>query len=122
MKRFIFLLIVLLSAACNKKPETLVEGGYDQQEMDAAIAKAQSEVDSFIAELAKNNGSNFAVKVPITDKGETEHFWLTNVFYRDGKFSGLLGNDPGIVTNVKYGDTITVAKSGDFGLALYARR
>lgn len=111
MKRFTFLLIVLLASACTKKPETLIEGGYDQQEMDAAIARARSEVDSFIAVLAKNDGSNFAVKVPITDKGETEHFWLTNVFYREGQFSGLLGNDPGTVTNVKYGDTITVAKA-----------
>jgi uncharacterized protein YegJ (DUF2314 family) len=79
--------------------------------MDAAIARARSEVDSFIAEMSKGNGWDFAVKVPIEDKGETEHFWLTDIVYRNGKFEGVIGNEPGIVTNVKFGQKWTAKKS-----------
>ena len=104
-------LLILVCCSCSKSPKTLVKGGYDEQEMDAAIARARREVDSFLAEMSKGNGTDFAVKVPIEDKGETEHFWLTNIVYRNGKFEGLIGNDPGIVTNVKSGQKWTVKKS-----------
>jgi uncharacterized protein YegJ (DUF2314 family) len=111
MKRWLVLLLVAACAACSDpKPETLVEGGYDEAEMAAAIARAQTEVDSFIATLSNGNGSDFAVKVPIDDKGETEHFWLTDITYRDGEFEGRIGNDPGVVTNVRFGQTVKVRK------------
>ena len=71
----VFLVVAL--CACSKAPETLVKGGYDEEEMEAAIARARSEVDSFLAEMSKGNGTDFAVKVPIEDKDESEHFWLT---------------------------------------------
>ena len=104
--------LFLACCACGRSPETLVEGGYDQQEMDAAIARARNEVDAFVAELAKGNGADFAVKAPIEDQGQTEHFWLTDVVYRDGEFEGVIGNDPGIVGNVKFGQKWTI-KKGD---------
>ena len=103
--------LIIACCSCSKSPETLIKGGYDEQEMDAAIARARSEVDSFIAEMSKGNGTDFAVKVPIQDKGETEHFWLTDIVYRNGKFEGVIGNEPGMVTNVKNGQKWTVKKS-----------
>jgi uncharacterized protein YegJ (DUF2314 family) len=108
---FVCLILAFCSCSKSKSPETLIEDGYDQKEMDAAIARARSEVDSFIAEMSKGNGSDFAVKVPIEDKGETEHFWLTDIVYRNGKFEGVIGNEPGIVTNVKFGQKWTAKKS-----------
>ena len=112
MKYHFRLLVPLLVGMCCScdQPETLVEGGYDEQEMEAAIARARSEVDSFIAELAKGNGTNFSVKAPIEDQGKTEHFWLTNVVYRDGEFAGKIDNEPGIVGNVKMGQAWTIKK------------
>ena len=107
----LFVCLVLGICSCSKSPETLVKDGYDEQEMDAAIALARSEVDSFIGEMSKGNGTDFAVKVPIEDKGEIEHFWLTDIVYRNGKFEGVIGNEPGIVTNVKSGQKWTVKKS-----------
>jgi uncharacterized protein YegJ (DUF2314 family) len=104
-------LILLSGCSSSKSPSTLVEGGYDQNEMDASIARARLEVDSFIAEMAKGNGTDFAVKVPIQQKDETEHFWLTDVVYHNGKFEGVIGNEPGIVTNVKMGQRWSVKKS-----------
>jgi len=102
--------LVLLLCSCRRDPETLVRGGYDEREMDAAIARARAEVDVFIAALSKGDGSDFAVKAPIQDGGETEHFWLTDVVYRDGAFEGLIGNDPGTVKNVKFGQKWKLSK------------
>jgi uncharacterized protein YegJ (DUF2314 family) len=113
MKYCITLALFLVSlCGCGKStPDTLVESGYDEQEMEAAIARARSELDSFIAELAKPTGSDHAVKAPIEDDGETEHFWLTDVSFMDGTFEGTINNDPGIVGNVKIGQKWTIKKS-----------
>lgn len=98
--------------SCKKaKPETLVTAGYDEAEMEAAIARARKEVDQFIVELEKGTDTSYAVKVPIEDKGKTEHFWLTDIVYRDGQFEGKIGNEPGIVSNVKLGQKWTVKKN-----------
>jgi uncharacterized protein YegJ (DUF2314 family) len=120
MMRLALMFMVVLCTSCGGKPETLVDGGYDEEEMSRAIARARSEVDTFIAVLENRSGSDFAVKVPIEDKGKTEHFWLTDVSHRDGKFTGQIGNDPGLVTNVKFGQTITVTK-GEISDWLYMR-
>ena len=108
----IALLLLLAVSGCDKStPDTLVESGYDEQEMNAAIARARSEVDSFISELSKPTGTNHAVKAPIEDAGETEHFWLTDVSFQNGEFKGTINNDPGIVGNVKLGQTWTIKKT-----------
>lgn len=112
MKRCsIFVLLFFAFCGCSTKPETLVESGYDQQEMDAAIARARSEVDKFIAELAQPTGTDHAVKVPIEDNGETEHFWLIDVSFQNGEFAGTINNDPGIVKNVKIGQAWKAKKA-----------
>jgi uncharacterized protein YegJ (DUF2314 family) len=107
-------LVCLCCSGCGKaddKPETLVESGYDEQEMEAAIARARKEVDTFIAELSRPTGENHAVKVPITDNGQTEHFWLINVSYRNGQFEGEINNEPGMVKNVRSGEKRRANKS-----------
>jgi len=104
-------LIVVLASCTRDAPETPVRNGYDQQEMDAAIAKARSEVDAFIQALTTGQGTDFSVKATIADGDKVEHFWLTNVVYSDGKFAGLIGNDPDFVMNVTFGDRITLDKN-----------
>jgi len=99
----------LFLSACDSKPDTLVEV-YDEDEMDAAIEKAQANVDKFIAVMKAGNGEGFCVKAPITDENGTEHFWIVDITYEKGEFTGEVGNDPGIVKNVKAGDTWTIAK------------
>ena len=108
-----YLTLFLAAAACcscGGKPSTLVEGGYDEKEMEAAIARARKEVDAFVGVLEKKNGQDFSVKAPIEDKGKTEHFWLTDITFKDGQFLGKIGNDPGIVGNVKFGQQWTIKK------------
>lgn len=104
-------LSLLLVCSCSRQPDTLVTGGYDEKEMEAAIARARAEVNVFIAALNEGKGLNFAVKAPVKEGDETEHFWLTDVVYRDGTFEGLIGNDPGVVKNVKFGQKWKIEKS-----------
>lgn len=113
MKYFLCVVLVVISlCGCgSSRPETLIDSGYDQKEMDAAIARARNEVDKFIAELSKPTGESHAVKAPITDKDNTEHFWLTDVTYQNGEFKGKIGNDPGMVKNVKIGQDWTIKKA-----------
>jgi uncharacterized protein YegJ (DUF2314 family) len=107
-----FVLLCLAVCGCGKSaPETLVKSGYDEKEMNDAIARARSEVDSFISELAKPTGNDHAVKAPIEDKGKFEHFWLTDVVFQNGEFKGTINNEPGIVGNVKIGQKWTVKKN-----------
>lgn len=112
MNRNVSVLLISLSClffGCSKKPETLA-GDYDQAEMDAAISRARSETDVFIKVLASNDADSFSVKAPITDSNGTEHFWITDVRFVDGMFIGLVGNDPGIVKNVRFGQEWKIKK------------
>lgn len=103
-------MLLLICGSCAEPPDTLIQGGYDEQEMEAAMSQAREEMDSLIQELAAGNGSDFAVKVPIEDQGKVEYFWLTDVTYQDGIFAGLIGNDPGIVSNVSFGQDYSIAR------------
>ena len=109
------LLLVVLFAliGCDRKqkPETLVEGGYDQAEMAAATQRALNEVDAFIAELQAGTAESFAVKAPISENGQVEHFWLTEVSFDGEKFTGTINNEPGIVTHVKLGQQWSLGKT-----------
>jgi uncharacterized protein YegJ (DUF2314 family) len=107
----LFLGILVTATAFAQHPETLVRGGFDQKEMDKAIARAKKEIDSFIKELAKPKGKNLAIKVPITDKNGTEFFWLTQVKLKDGVFEGTVTSEPTIVKNVKFMDRRKVKKA-----------
>lgn len=78
--------VVAFAFGCSKKPETLVTEGYDNKAMDAAIARARAEVDSFVAVLVAKEGQSFAVKAPIKDPNGTEHFWLRGAIYFDAIF------------------------------------
>jgi len=111
MNRRLLALAILVLSSCNKKPDTLITSGYDEKEMDAAIARARSEIDRFISELERPTGENHAVKAPIEDAGQTEHFWLTDVRYQNGQFIGTINNEPGMVKNVKLGQKWTIKKA-----------
>lgn len=110
-----FLLCIGLLASCDpegtggERPDTLVSE-YDQSEMDQAIATARSRIDEFLAALEKGGADMYSVKAPITDANGTEHFWLTDVNFENGVFTGAVGNDPGIVENVEFGQSWSVKK------------
>ena len=101
---------VALSPGFSVASETLIAGGYDKAEMAAAIQRAQAEVDDFIADLHARRSQNYAVKAPIEHNGNVEHFWLVDVSYANGRFTGRINNDPGIVSNVKLGQRYSLGK------------
>jgi uncharacterized protein YegJ (DUF2314 family) len=93
-------------AGCSGQPETLVTD-YSEAEMAAAIAQARATFGEFKARLAspQPGDSDFEVKARIEDAQGVEHFWLTDVIVDQEPYFGVIGNDPGIVSNVKLGQT-----------------
>jgi uncharacterized protein YegJ (DUF2314 family) len=83
----------------------------DDPNMAAAIDKAKSTVDTFIAALKspKEGQSEFSIKKEFTDGEHREHMWLTPVTYDGQNFHGTVNNIPELVTSVKLGDAVTVA-------------
>lgn len=82
----------------------------DDEKMNAAIAHARETVNDFIERFQnpKSTNSDFSVKVKIEDGDKVEHFWLSDISYSNGTFSGTIGNDPVFVKNVKFGQQIRV--------------
>jgi uncharacterized protein YegJ (DUF2314 family) len=115
----LFLGMVLFLVGCHKRPDTLVSS-YDQKAMETAISTAKGRVDEFIAVLQSNGADSFSVKAPITDSHGTEHFWITDVSFADGFFTGKVGNEPGIVKNVRFGQDWRIAK-GDISDWMYMK-
>lgn len=122
MKKILLMLSLLFftTAGFSEVSDTLVTGGYDKQAMSDAIKHARKETDQFIEVMNKKDADTFAVKAPITDHGRTEHFWLTDVTYSNGMFIGVISNDPGIVTNVEYGQEWKIKKE-DISDWMYTR-
>lgn len=79
-------------------------------EMSAAIAAARKSLPDLLQAL-REGVDYYAVKVPIVDGGETEHFWLSEVQHVDGAFSGVIDNDPVTVRTVKAGDRFSVREN-----------
>jgi uncharacterized protein YegJ (DUF2314 family) len=72
----------------------------------AAIERARRELPAVLQRFIAGelHGAHFTVKVPITNKGAVEHFWLSDTTYADGYFFGIIDADPQDVSNVKRGD------------------
>ena len=105
------IIVIAAYAGCeNTKPETLASNDYDVTKMDGAIARAKSEVDNFIADFKAKKSENYSVKAPIADGEDIEHFWLIDIEFDGENFHGSIGNEPGIVSNVKFGQKWTLAK------------
>lgn len=120
-----FLLTVLLSlsliTACSRRDKT-VNIDDDDPEMNAAIAKARETLPDFWMAFDRKdtNESTFALKVEISDKAGSEHFWLNNIEKENGKIFGTINNDPNIVRTVKLGERIEIPEA-DISDWLYER-
>ena len=95
--------------ACEKAPpETLFTGSYDESQMDEAMAEARAKWDHFVTAFEAGDADDYSVKVAIEDGEEVEHFWAVDLKYENGKFEGMIGNEPGLVSNIAYGDRVTI--------------
>lgn len=109
--------IVIVVVGCGTKEQPLEDKvtyvADDDTRMNAAIDKAHSTVDAFIAALKmpKPSQSAFAVKMPFTDGGKIEHIWLSPVTYDGSNFHGTVSNEPEDITTVKLGQEVSVSLS-----------
>lgn len=112
MQRYLSIVVAVILAACSSPKSVIMVPDHDP-EMDAAIERARASVGTFISRLQApaQGDANFAVKVPIRDGDQVEHFWLDDVRYANGVFNGKLGNEPEIVTGHKYGENVSVAQT-----------
>src|SRR6187401_3000188 len=104
--------VVLALAGCGTKGpvDKVTDVADDDPRMNAAIAKARSTVDGFIAALKspEPNQSEFSVKVAFTDGRKIEHMWLSPVTYDGANFQGTVNNEPEMVKTVKLGQSVAV--------------
>lgn len=110
-----------LLTACSERDDVFkVES--DDPAMVAAIAKAREALPQFwlVFDKRERGESDFALKVRITDKRGTEHFWVTDIERRDGRTMGTIDNDPNVVASVKLGDRIEIPEA-DISDWLYIR-
>ncbi len=110
-----------LFTACSKR-DTVINVADDDPEMLAAVAKARGTLPDFwkVFDKPEHGESGFSLKVKITDKRGTEHFWVIDLQKQDGKIMGKINNDPEIVANVKLGERIEIPEA-DISDWLYMR-
>ncbi|WP_306462704.1 MULTISPECIES: DUF2314 domain-containing protein [unclassified Mesorhizobium] len=84
----------------------------DDAEMAAAIAKARSSLDDFLAlsDAPPPGTGRFKLKVMVVDGHATEHFWVIPFKRTATGFVGILANEPKLVRNVVFGQNIKFSK------------
>lgn len=108
----VFTVLLPLLTACSKR-DKVVHVADDDPEMLAAIAKGRDTLPQFwtVFDKRERGESGFALKVKITDKHGTEHFWATDIERSEGKIMGTINNDPNIVATVKLGERIQIPEA-----------
>lgn len=119
MKTKILITFILLSfIGCKNSDtaeienQTTISVESDDKEMAEAIEKANQTLTDFNAVLSNPKIEVKSLKVKFeTSNGGGEHIWLTDVQYKDGRYSGTLDNEPEYITEYKIGDKIEVDNS-----------
>lgn len=81
------------------------------KDMNAAIEKAKQTLSDFNAGLSNPKAESLALKVQFTNSEGSEHMWVGNIELKDGKYSGILNNEPEYVKEYKSGDKIDIDSS-----------
>lgn len=115
MKRLLQILGLMVTpilgflTGCSNRDRTL-DIGADDPEMAAAIAKARDTLPQYwqLFEHPEHGETDFSLKVAISDKHGTEHFWVVDPERKNGMIFGTIDNDPDLVRSIKLGDRIQV--------------
>ena len=80
----------------------------DDADMAAAIAKARSSLNDFLAlsDSPPPGTDKYKLKVMVVDGDATEHFWVIPFKRTATGFVGILANEPELVHNVVLGQNI----------------
>lgn len=85
----------------------------DDTETNLAIEKAKLTLAIFDSAFSSGNPlfENFAVKKRfLTRVGDGEHIWINVLTKNDSGYQGIINNDPEDTNEVRFGDTVFVAK------------
>lgn len=104
------------SSAKHQQKKRLLTLGLENEDpqMAAAVVKARTTVDEFIAALSQPSPSqsSFTVKVEVTQKDKDPvYLWLSPVRIERDTFVGNLSRQPRNLTEVELGDEITVRQN-----------
>ena len=97
--------------APRQMKENVVAFHTGDENLKAAKKTGRSTLKRFHELIAAGTPGTYTVKFPLTQNGATEHIWMQLVDYSDGKFIGLLANDPVNGNKYKMGDQMTVAEA-----------
>jgi uncharacterized protein YegJ (DUF2314 family) len=119
--------IVVLPSDYAPTDDHVVSIGADNEEMNAAIEKAQASLDEFlrIARSPPAGASGFKLKVRIRDShGAVEHMWITPFRQTADGFTGVLADEPETVVGVENGQRLdfTRAEVSDWGYVLNGKQ
>lgn len=113
MKRLLLVLALVLlpgfgSAQDKRSADPVIGVRKGDPEMEAAMAHARASLDEFlkIAAARPAGTADFKLKVAVRDRRRTEHFWVNPFRVTATGFEGELVNEPRVVRNVRYGQTI----------------
>jgi len=116
MKTKILIALILVCLLSCKKSDKIeresqpdiynVEG--NDKEMTEAIKKANQSLADFNTALTNPKIEVKSLKVKFKNQQNTEHIWLSDVEFKDGKYTGILDNEPEYITDYQIGDTINV--------------
>jgi len=104
--------VVLIADGCSRRPETLTNK-YDEKKMAQAIEDARSTFNDFLTRFRKPEpgDEDFNVKVRIEDRNGVEHFWVGDLKLDAEPYSGKIGDEPGIVKKVKFGQNYSFTRN-----------
>ncbi len=84
----------------------------DDPEIAAAKSEAQKHWHMFRDKFASaQSKSQFSIKVPFSEGGQTEHMWLEVNSIDGEEISGTLSNTPDVLKNMREGQIIKVPRS-----------
>jgi uncharacterized protein YegJ (DUF2314 family) len=123
MKNLAISILIILSINAYADDDFHLVNKSDKR-MNAAFSKAKNSLDQFlkVVESRPEKFSNYSAYVKIEDDGETEYLWVVDVKRYDEKYyMGVIVNEPRLVGNVKYGQTIGYVKEDIFDWQYYEK-
>ncbi|SNR62164.1 YegJ family protein [Flavobacterium sp. ov086] len=112
------ILIIFCCVSCKNSDKverenqpTIYNVESDDKEMSEAIKKANQTLTDFNSALQNPKIEVKSLKVKFETANGNEHIWLSNIEYKDGKYWGILDNEPEYITEYKIGDKIEIDNS-----------
>lgn len=101
--------------APERLPQAITGSGSERTadpQLREATAKAQNTLASFIKRLsAPNRGETFSVEGQFSAEDNSPvYLWLSDVVFKDGKFSGTVSTHPKKATKLRFGDQAELAE------------